>query len=30
MYEEGKKLGFSSSISGIFSGMIATLMTHPL
>lgn len=30
MYEEGKKLGFNSSISGIISGMIATLITHPL
>ena len=30
MYEEGKKLGIQSSISGIGSGMIATLITHPL
>lgn len=29
MYEEGKKQGFNSSISGIFSGMLATLITHP-
>ena len=30
MYEEGKKLGYSSSFSGIVSGMIATLISHPL
>jgi solute carrier family 25 protein 38 len=29
MYEEGKKLGISSSVSGIFSGVISTLITHP-
>jgi len=30
MYEEGKKIGFSSTFSGIASGMIATLISHPL
>jgi hypothetical protein len=30
MYQEGKKLGFNSSFSGIASGMIATLISHPL
>ena len=30
MYEEGKKLGFNSSISGIVSVMISTLISHPL
>lgn len=30
MYEEGKKLGVTSSVSGIISGMIATLISHPL
>jgi hypothetical protein len=30
VYEEEKIIGFSSSLSGISSGMIATLISHPM
>ena len=29
LYTEGKKLGFTSTVSGMTAGLISTVMTHP-